>query len=80
MANQNFSPSDRKNNAAFQPSSVRLWWRSQRIAIEEVCWGSCACLLFLIAGPFSTPVVLLALMHLARKAQEEGGREPLCLQ
>ena len=50
------------------------------MAISEAYWGSCAFLLFLIAGPFSTPVVLLALTHLARKAQEEGGREPLCLQ
>lgn len=68
-----------KSNTSSQLASARLWLQSNRAAISEACWGSCACLLFLIAGPFSAPVVLLALMQLARKAQEEGGREPLCL-
>ena len=80
MERQKFSPSHHKSNTALQRSSVRQWWQSHHMAISEAYWGSCAFLLFLIAGPFSTPVVLLALTHLARKAQEEGGREPLCLQ
>ncbi len=74
------SSSYRQNSSRPQPSSLRQWWQLHRSTISEAGWGSCACLLFLIAGPFSTPVVLLALAQLARKAQEEGGREPLCLQ
>ena len=79
MQTQNFSLYHRKSNTSSQLASARLWLQSNRSALSEACWGSCAFLLFLIAGPFSAPVVLLALMQLARKAQEEGVREPLCL-
>ncbi|MDO5674470.1 MAG: hypothetical protein Q4G66_06095 [bacterium] len=79
MQKHNSSPYFRRNSISSQLSSVRLWRQSHRLILSEAGWGSCACLLFLIAGPFSAPVVLLALAHLARKAQEEGGREPICL-
>jgi hypothetical protein len=59
--------------------SLHAWIQLHRHTMSEIWWGSCACLLFLLSGPFCTPVVLLALAHLARKAQQEGIQEPLSL-
>ncbi len=62
-----------------QARLLRTWWKAKHSTITEMSWASCAFLLFLIAGPFSAPVVLLALAQLARTAQEENLREPLSL-
>jgi hypothetical protein len=51
-----------------------------RLALNEAFWGSCAFILFLLAGPFSTPVVLLALANLAKEAQQADYPEPQSLR
>ncbi len=53
-----------------------LRWKCSRSAMGEIIWGGCAFLLFLAAGPFCVPVVLLALVQLASQAWQKGAEEP----
>ncbi|NLZ17869.1 MAG: hypothetical protein GX087_09095 [Desulfobulbaceae bacterium] len=59
--------------------SLLAWWQVNRGDVSEYFWGSCAFLLFLLSGPFCTPVVLLAMARLAYEAQQSGCREPMSL-
>lgn len=67
------------NTSEIKTRSLLVWWQANRGSVSEYFWGSCAFLLFLLSGPFCTPVVLLAMARLAYEAQQGECREPMSL-
>ncbi|MBC8209408.1 MAG: hypothetical protein H8E79_09620 [Desulfobulbaceae bacterium] len=47
-----------------------------RITLSEGFWFTFAFALFLLAGPFAAPVVIVALYRIASSTQAQNNREP----